>query len=94
MSRPKKVGRLSFKDINAFNVAQLGKQLWRMMTHKDSLMAKVFKGSYFHKYDPLSTSLGSRPSYVWQSIHTAQPTIRKGARKTIRNGVNVKVWEN
>lgn len=93
LSKPKKEGGLGFKDIEAFNLALLGKQLWRMAT-TDNLMVKVFKGRYFVKSDPLTVKLGSNPSYAWKSIHAAQELIRRGARKTIGNGRNSLVWKD
>lgn len=93
LTRSKNTGGLGFKDLEAFNLALLGKQLWRMMTHRDSLMARVFKSRYFAKSDPLSASLGSRPSYAWRSIHAAQSLIKQGARVTIGNGKETNLWQ-
>lgn len=55
---------LGFTDIEAFNLALLGKQLGKMVTDEESLMAKVFRGRYFHKTTPLRATMGSRPSYA------------------------------
>ncbi|XP_019181785.1 PREDICTED: uncharacterized protein LOC109176843 [Ipomoea nil] len=44
----KKFGDLDFKDLLAFSLAKLGKQVWRFLTKPDSLvgmMAKVYKAS-------------------------------------------------
>lgn len=87
-------GGLGFKDLEAFNLALLGKQLWRMLVHKDSLFARVFKSRYFAKSDPLSASLGSRPSYAWRSIHSAQCLIQQGARVLIGSGEQTKVFQD
>ena len=92
LCRPKAVGGLGFKDIEAFNIALLGKQLWRMITHRDSLMAKIFKSRYFSKSDPLNAQLGSRPSFAWRSIIEAQALIKQGARAVIGNGESINVW--
>uniref|UniRef100_A0A1J3D6G7 Reverse transcriptase domain-containing protein n=1 Tax=Noccaea caerulescens TaxID=107243 RepID=A0A1J3D6G7_NOCCA len=94
MCKSKKQGGLGFRDIKAFNLALLGKQLWRMMTHKDTLMARIFKARYFNRSTPLNAELGSRPSYAWRSIHAAQGLIRKGSRRTIGNGDEVLIWED
>lgn len=92
LTKSKEVGGLGFKDLEAFNLALLGKQLWRMLTHKDSLMARVFKSRYFAKTDPLSAELGSRPSYAWRSIHAAQNLIKQGARVVVGNWEHTNVW--
>ena len=94
MCKPKANGGLGFKDIEAFNLALLGKQLWRMLSVKDSLFTRVFKSRYFAKSDPLSAGLGSRPSYAWRSIHAAQKLIQQGARVLIGSGEDTKVFQD
>lgn len=93
LAQPKSVGVLGFKDLEAFNLALLGKQLWRMIIHKDSLMTRMFKSRYFAKTDPLSAGLGSRSSYAWRSVHAAQNLIKQGARVVIGNGRDTNVWQ-
>lgn len=63
--KPKACGGLGFKDLEAYNIALLGKQLWRMIKNPNSLMARIFKSRYFRNSDPLNAELGSRPSYAW-----------------------------
>ncbi|KAG7586300.1 Reverse transcriptase zinc-binding domain [Arabidopsis thaliana x Arabidopsis arenosa] len=94
LCKPKAVGGLGFKDIEAFNIALLGKQLWRMMERKESLMAKVYKSRYFRKSDPINAPLGSRPSFAWKSIHESQELIKQGARAVIGNGATVNIWKD
>ncbi|XP_019179252.1 PREDICTED: uncharacterized protein LOC109174470 [Ipomoea nil] len=43
LSKPKKFGGLGFKDLRAFNLAMLGKQGWRFLTNRPSLVARVYK---------------------------------------------------
>lgn len=92
LSKPKTEGRLGFKDLQSFNLALLGKQLWRLMTRGDTLLAKVFKSRYFRDTDALNAPLGSRPSYAWRNIHAAQRLIKQGARVVIGNDRNTNVW--
>lgn len=86
LCKPKTCGGLGFKDLEAYNLALLGKQLWRMIKNPTSLMARIFKSRYFKNSDPLNATLGSRPSYAWRSIHAAQKLIQQGARVVIGNG--------
>lgn len=94
LCKPKASGGLGFKDLEAFNLALLGKQLWRMLSNKDSLMTRVFKSRYFRESDPLNAPLGSRPSYAWRSIHAAQKLVQQGARVIIGNGKDSLVWRD
>lgn len=64
-----------------------------MATHKDSLLARIFKSRYFAKSDPFSAPLGSRPSYAWRSIHAAQGLMKQGARVVIGNRLQTNVWQ-
>lgn len=74
---------------DGFNLALLGKQLWRMSVFPQSLMARVFKGRYFPKSTPLEAKLGTRPSFAWRSIHAAQSLMKKGMRLELGNGENI-----
>ena len=94
LCRPKYEGGLGFKELEAFNLALLGKQVWRMLTKPNTLVAKVFKARYFRKTSILKASLGSRPSYAWRSLHAAHRLINTGARALIGNGDNTNLWED
>lgn len=94
LSIPKSKGGLGFRDIEAFNLALLGKQLWRLTTREDTLLTKVFKARYFKKESPLEVKLGSRPSYAWKSIHAAQKLLQMGVRRVIGNGEKANIWRD
>lgn len=44
---PKGMGNLGFRDLKLFNIAMLGRQVWRLVNHKDSLCFKVLSAKYF-----------------------------------------------
>ena len=54
-------GGMGFRDLQAFNLAMLAKQGWRMMSHPSSSMARLYKARYFPNNDVLSANLGSNP---------------------------------
>ncbi|CAA7055612.1 unnamed protein product [Microthlaspi erraticum] len=94
LCKPKEEGGLDFRDLEAYNLALLGKQMWRMMTRKDTLMARIFRGKYFPKSDPLQASLGSNPSYAWSSINAAQNLLKQGTRYVIGRGNHTRAWKD
>ncbi|XP_015387797.1 uncharacterized protein LOC107177830 [Citrus sinensis] len=68
LCKPKGCGGIGFKQLHSFNIAMLGKQLWRLLTCLDSLMAKILKARYYPRNSVIQASLGHNPSYVWRSI--------------------------
>ena len=57
MCQSKLHGGMSFRNIQAFNLAILAKQGWRILTNPNSLVARVFKAKYFPYDDVLSLIL-------------------------------------
>jgi hypothetical protein len=43
----KSQGGMGFRDLSAFNIALLTKQIWRLWKFSDSLVAKIMKAKYF-----------------------------------------------
>ena len=90
--KPKDKGGLGFRDFKNFNHALLAKQLWRILHHPTSLLARVLEGRYFRATDPIMVSKANSPSYVWRSLMAAKPLLQAGLRRTIGSGANTKVW--
>jgi len=91
LTEPKAEGGLGFRDVEGFNLAMLGKQLWRMANKPESLMARIFEARYFPSKSPLEASLGSRPSFAWRSIYEAKMLMQEGMRKEFGDGHTLRI---
>ncbi|XP_050249054.1 uncharacterized protein LOC126696338 [Quercus robur] len=85
---------MGFRNIQAFNLALLAKQGWRILTNPDSLVARVFKAKYFPFDDVLNSKKGSNPSYAWRSIHNSLEVIKRGTRWRVGNGRRIHIWDD
>ena len=64
LCKPKSQGGMGFRNLQAFNLALLAKQVWRILINLSSLAARILKAKYFPFRDILHANLGSRPSYT------------------------------
>ena len=92
MCRAKLNGGMGFRNFQAFNLAMLAKQGWRLLSNPDSLCAKVFKVRYYPNGDVLNSKLGC--SYTWRSIFKGLEVIRKGSHWRVGNGRLIHIWED
>ncbi|XP_030942097.1 uncharacterized protein LOC115967167 [Quercus lobata] len=90
----KEKGGLGFRDLKAFNLALLTKQGWRLQNNPHSLVHRVLKARYFPNTDFLHAELGTRPSYAWRSILSAQPVLKAGYRWQVGDGENIGIWRD
>ncbi|KAL0310472.1 UNVERIFIED_CONTAM: putative mitochondrial protein [Sesamum calycinum] len=86
LSKQKLHGGLGFRDLQAFNLAMLAKQLWRIISNLDSLLSRVLRARYFPHGQVLEASVGRNPSFTWRSILASQHVVRGGFRWCIGNG--------
>ena len=94
MCKAKSNRGMGFRNLQAFNLAMLAKQGWRLLSNPDSLCAKVFKARYFPNGDVLNSKLGCSPSYTWRSIFKGLELIWKGTRWRVGNGRLIHIWED
>jgi hypothetical protein len=53
MCYPKNEGGMGFQDFHSFNLAMLAKQVWRLVTDRDSLCATILRAKYYPNGDIL-----------------------------------------
>ncbi|KAL0409763.1 UNVERIFIED_CONTAM: putative mitochondrial protein [Sesamum radiatum] len=81
MCRPIVKGGMGFRDLNAFNIALLAKQGWRVLSQQASLLSQVLKARYFPQCLFWEATMGSRPSLTWRSILLARGVLRVGCEE-------------
>lgn len=85
-------GGMGFRNLHMFNVAMLGKTVWRLHKNPQSLIGRILKARYFARTDILDVGLVNNPSYTWKGIHTALGLVRKGVRWKVGGGTSVRIW--
>ena len=88
---PKGRGGMGFRDIEAFNLAKLAKQCWRLIHNTHSLFYRVYKSRYFPTCSFMEAELGNNPSYVWRSLLVAREVIREGSMWKVGDGSSIQV---
>lgn len=73
---PQGMGGLGFKDLRLFNIALLGRQLWRLVHNKETLCYQVLSSKYFPDRDPFKPKNIDKLTYVWSSICSATNALR------------------
>lgn len=87
-------GGLGFRDLEAFNLALLAKQVWRLLVGDDSLFYKVFKAKYFPNSSFLKAKHKTKASWTWQSIWASRVMVEKGWRWVVATGSQVDIWKD
>ncbi|TYG83633.1 hypothetical protein ES288_D01G184400v1, partial [Gossypium darwinii] len=91
---PKGMGGLGFRDLRLFNVALLGRQVWRLIQCKDTLCYKVLSAKYFPDGNVLCPKHTYNPSFTWKSIAQAAKLLNEGFGWTVGNGKSIQIWQD
>ena len=85
---------MGFRNLQAFNLAMLAKQAWRIIINPNSIISRIYKAKYFPYSDLINSKLGCNPSFAWWSIHNSIEVIKKGTRWHVGNGKMIHIWED
>lgn len=78
MYRSKHSEGMGFRDLEAFNMALLAKQLWKLLTMPHSLLSRIFKSRYFPTTDVFGARLGANPPFTWRCILSSKSLFEAG----------------
>ena len=65
-----------------------------MQNNPQSLVHRVLKARYFPNTYFLHAELGTKPSYAWRSILSAQLVLKAGYRWQVGDGENIGIWKD
>lgn len=72
-----------------FNIALLGKHIWRCIQNPDLLVTRVLKARYFPNVHIFEASKGVNSSFVWTGIWHAKESLSRGFRWVIGDGHSI-----
>ncbi|XP_019105622.2 uncharacterized mitochondrial protein AtMg00310-like [Beta vulgaris subsp. vulgaris] len=78
LCKPKCLRGLGFKDLEVFNDAILGRQVWRLV--------QVLCAKYYPHGNVLEARLGLSNSFSWRSIWSAKSLVKEGIMCRVGNG--------
>jgi hypothetical protein len=85
---------MGFRDMQAFNVARLGKQAWRILMNPDSLCSQVLRTRYLHNQDLMSATSPRAASRTWRKILAGREALKLGLIKRVGSGQSISIWED
>ena len=79
MTKHKNAGGMGFRHFQDFNIAMLGKQLWRLANNPNSLVSRLYKAKYYDSSDIFRAKLDHNPSFIWRGLlEELNNYLRKG----------------
>ncbi|KAH1031832.1 hypothetical protein J1N35_044006 [Gossypium stocksii] len=73
---PKGMRGIRFRDLHLFNIAHLGRQVWRLLNFK--ICFKVLSAKYFLEGDVFRSKYYDKLSFTWASIAKAIEALKDG----------------
>lgn len=94
MTRSKADGGFGFKELQAFNLALLGKMAARVMAEPTALWVRVLRGIYFPQSDFLGAVKGGHPSWAWTSLLAGRDAVRAGTVWAVGDGRTIRPFSD
>ena len=91
---PKGSGGMGFRDLQAFNLAMLAKQVWRLLCEPNSLCVRVLRARYYPNGKLLKAKMKAGSSYTWQSILAGLECFKLGYIWWVGDGTQINIWED
>ena len=91
---PKCQGGMGFRDTNAFNIALLGKQAWRIVMNPNSLCSQVLRSRYLHNQNFMEAVAPRAASRTWRSILAGREALKLGLVKRVGSGESISIWDD
>ncbi|KAL1172611.1 hypothetical protein V6Z11_A05G359800 [Gossypium hirsutum] len=93
LCKPKGMGGLGIRDVRLFNLALLGRQVWRLLNNTDSLCFKVLSSKYFPDGNIFHAKKVDKASFTWSSIAKAVEAFQDGFGWQVGNGEKINICE-
>lgn len=90
--KPKKEGGLGIKSLDRWNVALLSKQIWRLLTSKDSLWVAWAHDYHVKKNSFWNIKKTDRSGWGWTNILNIRDKLRPHLWCEVGNGLNTNAW--
>lgn len=91
MGESKNWGGLGFRDLESFNKAMLAKQIWRMLTNPDTLVAKMMRQKYYKNGNLLDAKMSTNLSMIWKSLWASMDLVKARSIWRVVNGRCIKI---
>ncbi|XP_017617722.1 uncharacterized mitochondrial protein AtMg00310-like [Gossypium arboreum] len=88
----KGIGGLGIRDVRLFNLALLGRQVWRLLNNTYSLCFKVLSSKYFPNGNIFHAKNVDKASFTWSSIAAAVEVFKDGFGWQVGNGEKINIW--
>lgn len=87
------MGGIGFKDLRLFDLALLGRQIWRLVNHKDTLCYSVLSSKYFPDGNPFNPKVVDKPSVAWTSLSATVVALADGFGWQVGDGWSIRIKE-